>query len=92
MADFKLPIALPGRRVWVHNYKKKRKNNGQMEDANIWELGKVVSTETVWDKNGGYRHKYTVFLDRQVQEINRNWCRTLKLYVSEEQISLVGIS
>jgi hypothetical protein len=83
---FKMPIAMEGDTVMVHNYRKKKKNKatGRMEDANVWQPGIVRNVETRWWKspniNSGiisFRHSYEVCSEN------------VRLTVGEENIKLI---
>jgi len=71
LKNFKGPKAFGGDRVFVHNYKAKRKTlSGDMVDAGKWEWGKCCHSETHYhqDQETGeitYSHHYRVVLERK---------------------------
>lgn len=87
--DYKPPKAIPGQMVWVHNYKKKRKVDGRMVDAEVWEWATVGNVQTRYteDEKGVFiaKHSYDVCLTRKG---GRRGLSTLGLYLSEQGIQL----
>ncbi len=87
------PKALNGDRVYVHNYKKKRKDSdGRMVDAGAWEWATVERVQTGWyrDKEGNvtFTHVYDVVLDRTVQDRCGEWHKRLRLTVCDDKLQI----
>ena len=88
-----VPKAFNGDRVYVHNYKKKKKDpeTGYLVDAGVWEWGVVYSVSTGWHKDPEtgkvtFSHHFDVVLDREVMNKYKEWNKSLRLTVGSDQI------
>jgi len=90
-----MPKAFNDDRVFVHNYKKKKKDaNGNMIDANAWEWATVESVRTGWYRNPetgiiSYRHAYDVVLERQTKNKWGEWVSALRLTVNDDGLQTI---